>query len=82
MPSGCAAALAKLPPVPANAKQAAADTDALGGEKGGTLASLMDSVAADALNIGFDLSMGGSVSSNLTTFRSDEAAVRTYCHPS
>jgi len=79
MPAGCPAALSSLPPVPATAQQAADDVAALGGHKGTTLGTLLDKVAADASAIGLALDTGGDVTGAVTSFKADEAAVRSYC---
>jgi hypothetical protein len=81
MPAGCVAALAVLPSsAPANATQAAADVNALGGRKGTTLDAMLDKVAADASGIGLALDTGsGDVTSAVAAFKADAAAVRSYC---
>jgi hypothetical protein len=80
LPSGCASALAALPgKAPDTVKQAADDTDALGGRKGTTAGSLADAVSADSFSIGFDLSENLSAASAAAKWQADAAALRAYC---
>lgn len=80
LPPGCASALAALPKTaPDTAKQAADDTDALGGRKGTTAGSLADAVSADSFSIGFDLSENESAASAAAKWQADAKALRSYC---
>ena len=79
-PAGCSAAMAMLPArAPATEQQATNVMSRLAGHRGGTLASLMDGVAADALKISFDLQMGGNVAGDLKTYDADVSELRSYC---
>jgi len=82
MPPGCASALAALPAeAPATETQTADDSVALGGRKGTTAGMLADSLAADALNIGFAFATGTGMTAAVGQWTADAAALRSYCSP-
>ena len=80
MPPGCTADLAAIPSnPPATAQQAADDSTMLAGRTGNEAASLTDAVAADAMNISFDIDVEGSTTIDTAKWNTDVAVLRAYC---